>query len=191
MRTERRTRFGNWLVPYDDAKQEVVIERSLMDILKAVPGDAEQCMNSRCIRAQRNRHAFPHPVLLVSTIASRVFIVDRLDENGEPAHVIRYELSKRDSKLIHAHDAMGAGEAGPLKLRVPKDPKGSPKRAAYGGRFSDAPGRYSGDGKAKHMKRPVTSRSIGAKHRIVIAVGGLGDDGTNDTPDAPEEQPEK
>jgi hypothetical protein len=86
MGIERRIRIGDWLVPYDDAKQEVIIERSLADILQAVPGNALDCMNSRCIRADRNRHVFSHPVFIVSTIKSRVYIVDQLDAAGLPAH---------------------------------------------------------------------------------------------------------
>ena len=182
MATERRIRIGNWLIPYDDATGEVVVERTLADILTATPGNDRACMNSRCIQAQRNSHAFPHPVYVVSTIASRVYIVDRLDDDGAPAHAIRYELTERDRRLINAHDRYGAGEPGQLRLRIPRDPKGSPKRRASGqaGRFGSLPKgeRYSGSGKAMKAQRPITSHSLGAKHRFVAAAGalGLGDD---------------
>lgn len=175
---ERRIRIGDWKIPYDDAASEVVIARTLADILAATPGDDQDCMNSRCIRAQRNAHVFPHPVFVVSTIASRVYIVDRLDDSGLPAHAIRYELTKRDRVLINAHDRYGSGEPGELRLRVPRDPKGSPRRAASRkGRFSDLPKgqRHSGNGKASRDLRPITSHSIGAKARVVAAVGAMTD----------------
>jgi hypothetical protein len=155
---EKRIRIGDWLIPYDDATAEVVLERTLIDILQATPGNAQDCMNSWCIRAQRNRHAFPHPVYVVSTIASRVYIVDRLDGSGNPAHAVRYELTKRDRALINAHDRYGAGELGELRLRVPTDPKGSPRRAARNG---------------GHGHNAVASHSLGAKARFAAAVGAL------------------
>jgi hypothetical protein len=167
---ERRVRIGDWLVPYDDASQDVVLHRTLADVLHAQPGVDTDCMNTRCIQAQRNAHVFPHHVYLVSTIKSRVYIVDRLDDAGLPAHALRYELTRRDSALIGAHDRYGAGEVGELKLRVPRDPKGSPKRAAYGSRFADGEGRFSGDGKASRQARPVTN---GARARYMVAVGAL------------------
>jgi acyl dehydratase len=113
---------------------------------------------------------FPHPVYIVSTIKSRVYVIDRLDDSGVPAHAIRYELTNRDRALINAHDRYGAGEPGQLRLRVPRDPKGSPKRAA-----STLTGRYiesgtNSHGKGKRHHRPVTS---GAKARFVAAVGAM------------------
>lgn len=179
MTTERRISFGDWLVPYDDADAEVTVERRLIDILTAQPGNDMECMNSRCIRAQRNAHVFPHPVYLVSTTKSRVYVCDRLNDAGEPAHVVRYELTNRDQRLIEAHDRYASGELGELRLRVPHDPKGSPRRAAakQGGRFGAEGGkRYSGDGKKKHDRRPVTARHVGAKARVVAAVGALAND---------------
>jgi hypothetical protein len=177
MAVERRIRIGDWLVPYDDAKHEVVLKRKIIDVLKATPGSDGDCMNSRCIMAQRNAHVFPHPVLIVSTIETRVYIVDKLHDDGEPSHAIRYELSEKDSALIKAHDRYGAGVGGELRLRVPKDPKGSPKRAASrGDRYASNGGkRAKGNGKATRNARPVTSHSIGAKRRYRVAVGALKD----------------
>jgi hypothetical protein len=169
---ERRIRINDWLIPYDDATEEVTVERKLHDILTATPGDDQDCMNSRCIRAQRNHHVFPHPVFIVSTIRSRVYVVDKLDAAGNPAHAIRYELAKRDRDLVNAHDRWGAGEPGELRLRIPHDPKGSPKRAARAGRRyadADSPGKR-GTGARRH---PVTSHSLGAKARFKVAVGAL------------------
>jgi hypothetical protein len=129
-------------------------------------------MNSRCIRAQRNAKVFPHPVYLVSTILTRVYIVDQLDDAGLPAHAIRYALTERDSKLINAHDRHGVGIDGELRLRIPDDPKGSPKRRQYDGGFAEGGGRYSGDGKSKGvMRRPITHNALGARARYLVAVG--------------------
>lgn len=168
----RRVRIGEWLVPYDDAKTAVRLERKLVDVLTAQPGSDQDCMNSRCIRAQRNAHVFPHPVFIVSTTKSRVFIVDQLDDAGEPAHAVRYQLSERDSKLILQHDRDGVGELGTLYMRPPKDPKGSPHRRAYGGTFAE-----TGSNRRTKTKptRPVTGgvAGRGAAARYKVAVGGL------------------
>lgn len=172
----RRIRIGGFLVPYDDAKKEVRLQRTLTDVLTATPGSDTDCMNSQCIRAQRNQRAFPHPVFAVSTIKSRVYVVDKLTKDGLAfAHAIRYELSARDSKLIGDHDRNGAGEPGELRLRIPRDPKGSPKRhtskqAAAIERLRSYPHPRKGDG------RPVTS--VGAAARVKVAVGSLSEPGT-------------
>lgn len=164
----RRIRIGDWLVPYDDATHEIHLSRTMKDVLTAVPGDDANCMNSRCIMAQRREKVFPHPVYLVSTIKSRVYIVDQMGEDGLPAHAIRYELSSRDSRLIGEHDSYGVGEPGVLRLQVPRIPKGEDHNGwAKTGRKSEAR-KYTGK-----TNRAVTS--IGAKARFKIAVGaGLG-----------------
>lgn len=172
MAIERRIRIAEWVVPYDDAVEEVTLRRKLADIFSATPGDDTDCMNSRCILAQRTDHIFPHPVFIVSTIKTRVYIVDRLNDNGEPAHAVRYELTEADGKLIEAHDRYGAAQPGILRLKAPRDPKGSEKRrASTKGRFADGDGRYSGDGTATRDQRPVTGR--GANARYQVAVGAL------------------
>lgn len=172
MAVDRKVRFGDWLVSYDDATQDVTITRNAIDILGAKPGDALDCMNSRCIRAQRNAHCFPHPVYMVSTIKTRVYIVDCLNDAGEPVHAIRYEVRGRNRRLIDQHDR-GAGEVGDLMLHVPADPKGSPKRAASSqeGRFAFLSGRHSGVGKRTRPARPT--KVVGAEARYLVAVGAL------------------
>jgi len=163
-------------VPYDDATDAVIVERGLGDILKAIPGNDLECMNSRCIRAQRNRHVFPHPVYLVSTIKTRVYIVDALDDAGRPAHAVRYELNKEAGREIAAHDVTASATPGPLRLSVPRDPKGSPRRASYPDRYADTNGgkRHKGTGKNTGKKaRPIHSR---AKARYVAAVGALAEE---------------
>jgi len=177
MRTDaRRIRIGDWLVPYDDAPGEVLLERTAMDILLAKSGKPSECMNSRCIMAQRNAHIFPHPVLLVSTIRSRVYIVDRMDDAGIPAHAYRYQLTPAGSRQVAEHDRNGVAEPGVLRLKVPKDPKGSPQRKKYGGGYADQTTKHYGGDERKVSptpKRPVTAFSWGVRHRYVAAVGAL------------------
>jgi hypothetical protein len=171
----RNIRFGGVLIPYDDATQEVSLERTNVDILMATPGDDQKCMNSLCIKAQRNHHVFPHPVYAVSTIKTRVYIVDQLTDTGEFAHCIRYELSGKDSRLISDHDKYGSGEPGVLNLRIPSDPKGSPKRRAgkNGGGFKDGAGHGKNPGTpyTGQKNRPITGS--GASARYKVAVGAL------------------
>lgn len=181
MPKDKRIRIGDWLVPYDDAKKPVTLKRTLVDILSGVPGDPQNCMNSQCIRASRNKRVFPHPVLVVCTIKTRVYIVDKIDEaTGLPSHAWRYELSQHDGRLIAEHDRHGTGLPGDLTLRVPSDPKGSPKRGKYAGRFADKDGTSAkgNEGKYAHRgkhnpdkdRRPV--KDIGAVARYRVAVGG-------------------
>ena len=168
----RRIRIGGWLVDYDDAQTEVVLERTVGDILSATPGHDGECMNSQCIKRHRQDGIFPHPVYIVSTIKSRVYIVDRLDDKGDPAHAVRYELSRRDSDLIANHDESSAGEPGTLVLRVPKDPKGSPKRASYPNRFAEngrietASRKFSG-----RKDRPALGHGASARFKVAVGAG--------------------
>lgn len=172
MTIDRRIRIGDnhnsWLVPYDDAKKPVTIKRTIVDVLTATPGSDTECMNSKCIKAQRNEKAFPHPVYLVSTIKSRVYIVDKLSDDGQPAHAIRYQLSDRDSRLIGTHDSDGAGIDGDLTLRVPKTPKGVSHKQ-WPVDTDQYPRQNAGGG----VKRKVTGR--GASARYMVAVGALQD----------------
>jgi hypothetical protein len=172
----RRIRVGDWLIPYDDATQEVVLKRTMKDVLAAKPGNHLDCMNSRCIKAARTKGVFPHPVYVVSTIMTRVYIVDQVDSEGEPVHCIRYEISKHDSRLIGEHDTYGAGEPGELRLMTPADPKGSPRRKENG----RGPDGYD-SGSEERLKpgqvwtgkqsRPITS--VGAARRFKVAVGAM------------------
>lgn len=166
MGTDRRIRFGDVLVPYDDATDTVQIQRTVTDILKATPGDDKNCMNSQCIKAQRNKRVFPHAVYAVSTIKSRVYIIDQLDDAGNFAHAIRYELSAKDSALIQEHDSHAAGEPGELTLKVPRDPKGSANKSSWN------KDRYPSGSRTGGKSRPITS-GRGATARMKVAVGAL------------------
>lgn len=163
----RRIRIGGQLVAYDDATEEVLLQRTIVDVLKAKPGDHQNCMNSQCIKAQRNRNVFPHQVWAVSTIKSRVYIVDEIGLNGENVvfkHAIRYELPPKESQLIHAHDTTAAGEPGNLKLKTPRDPKGSTKRRQNaGGSFAAGAGHGNTPGKQNtgQRDRPITAGPSG------------------------------
>lgn len=185
MATERRIRLGNQLVPYDDATEEVNLDRIASDIAKAKPGDAMKCMNAQCIKAQRNWQLFPHSVYAASVIPSMAYIVDEIELNGDRVvfkHAVRYQLTQKESKLIRNHDTFGVGEAGLLRLRIPRDPKGSPKRAASaaknggGGRYADGAGHGSNPGEQSTGKRNrhVTGNAgRAADHRVVVAALNL------------------
>lgn len=167
----RRIRIGDWLVDYDDATRDIELERTIKDVLTAIPGDDQNCMNSRCIMAQRREKVFPHPVYLVSTIKSRVYIVDKLTDAGDPAHAIRYQLSKRDSRLIGEHDALGVGEPGTLRLQIPAEPKGTSHLTAVEATLGYKPSGKGSKTYSGKSKRPITS--VGAKGRYMVAVGAL------------------
>lgn len=171
---DRRVEIGGQLVPWDDAPHDVVLERKLIDILKATPGNPQLCMNSMCISAQRNAHVFPHPVYAVQTTKLRVYVVDSItvdDTNADVSfnHAFRYELYEKDSKLIHAHDASGAGEPGELRLRVPRELKGHQKRGGPGITDPEAREEYNKIRVARRSQRKSTLR--GRKQRYVTAVG--------------------
>jgi hypothetical protein len=91
----RRVRIGGVLVPYDDAKRNVHLQRTVVDVLKATPGDNQNCMNSQCIRAQRNSNCFPHPVYVACTMKTVVYIIDKLTRSGEFAHAVRTIFPQR------------------------------------------------------------------------------------------------
>lgn len=178
MTADRKIPFGDddhtWLIPYDDATHDVVLDRSPLDILRATPGDDGGCMNARCILAQRRSSVFPHDVFMVSTIKTRVYIVDQINDRGEPLHCIRYELAPRDQKLIDAHDKFGAGEPGRLRLRTPSDPKGSPKRASRKGvRYAEGGGHGASSGTQSTGKRRRPLKTRGTHRRFQVAALSL------------------
>lgn len=150
-----RVNIEGTMFPYDDAKKDVVLERSLMDIFRGVPGVAGKCMNAQCV--MRLKADFPHPVLGVSVLKARVYVID------SPNHVVRYTLSKADSQLIGEHDEKAIGEPGILVLRAPRpsDRKGVKRGSGeHGGSF----GPNRGPGKPMHR---------GEKARVKAAVGAL------------------
>lgn len=137
---------------YDDAKQPVKITRTLMDVFRGKPGVAGECMNAQCII--RNKAKFPHKVLGVSVVKSRVYVIDT------PEHAVRYTLGEKDSLLIANHDENAIGQPGELTLRVPRIKKGtSTSGTSWGDRKNKAR-----RGKGKPLPR-------GERARIKAAVG--------------------
>jgi hypothetical protein len=128
------------------------MHRTIMDIWRGQPGVANHCMNAVCIK--RNKKLFPHPVLGVSVVKSRVYVFDAVD------HVVRYALSAKDSKLIEMHDKASLGEPGDLTLHVPQKIE---KRV--GGHDKTGGGGHSSTGKNKK------GLSKGEQGRILAAVG--------------------
>ena len=107
-----RVLIGDERYQVTDARRDVVIERSLLDVWRGRPGVAGECMNARCII--RNAELFPHPVLATSVIKSRVYVIDR------PGHVVRYVLGKRDQDLVASHDEESIAAPGTLTLQAPR-----------------------------------------------------------------------
>ena len=170
MANERRIRIGSWLIPYDDAQADIKLQRTLKDVLTAVPGSDTDCMNSRCIQAHKRSRVFPHPVYMVSTTKSRIYIVDQLSDTGEPTHAVRYELSRKDERLVGEHDSHGAGEPGELHLRVPRHAKGSSNGSVWDEekvqRHAENRRNNRKDGKAK--SRPVMPRRATARFKVDV-----------------------
>jgi hypothetical protein len=155
VKQDRRVKIAGALFPYDDATETVTVERTLMDVFKGRVGDAQACMNAQCI--MRNTSAFPHPVLGVSVVKTRVYVIDAED------HVTRYELSHKDSKLIEAHDEDSIGQPGTLTLRPPWRKKGA--------QIDREPNRGGGTAASKKKKGAPIVR--GELARVKAAVGAL------------------
>jgi hypothetical protein len=111
----------SWLVEVDDATEDVLLDRTVKDILTARRGVASHCMNANCI--VRSAERFPHKVYLASVIKTSALLVDELTEDGEPAHAVRYVLTEAASREIQRHDAEGVAQPGDLWLRVPRGNK--------------------------------------------------------------------
>lgn len=165
---DKKRGFKGWLIPYDDARRDVVIFRKMIDIWKGDPGSAyadgktEGCMNDQC--ALRNKRLFPHPVFAVSTIKSRMYVVDKVDrKTGEPLHCVKYVLSASDGDDIARHDVLRTAVEATLTLRAP--------------RGTDKKGAVHGDGSKRgpsHPKDPKSaSLSRGEEARLLAAVGAM------------------
>jgi len=150
---KRKTTIADALVEYDDAVRPIEVPRSLVDVWKGQPGVAGKCMNAQCI--MRNKKLFPHKVLAVSVIKSRVFIMDTHD------HAVRYVLSRKDSRAIQAHDEEALGQPGTLTLRPP-----APSNAA-GITYSSQHRPH----KSKRGGQLKKTLSRGEKARVAAAVG--------------------
>lgn len=152
---KRRVRIDDDFYVYNDATKPVTVKRKAIDIWKGNVGKAGKCMNAHCII--RNRYKFPHPVLGVSVIRSRVFVIDA------PGHAVRYFLSKKDSVLIRAHDEKALGMTGNLTLHVPE----LRKRAGTTHISQHRPHTSKRDGRLrKRLAR-------GERARVLAAVGAL------------------
>lgn len=163
--TTRRVRLGGLLYDYDDAKQDVEVERTLLHIAKAHRGKADGCMNSKACIDQRER--FPHPVIAISTWKSRLFAIDKIytkaNAAGTAGHAIRYVLTARDGHDISSHDLLGVGRPATLLLRVPRGNRRAGSKKSTGPNAAQS--------KPKNPRSGDVNK--GEKARLLAAVGAM------------------
>ena len=159
MAKQLRIRIDGELYQYTDAKKDVTVHRSLVDVFTGKKGVASECMNAQCLtaktkNAERNRQAFPHPVIAVSVIATCAYIIDR------PGHAVRYKLSKSATKDVHKFDKHGVGAPTEVTFYAPKG-------ADRGGRAHSPYG--------SHTAGPGTRAKLvhGEKARLLAVAGAL------------------
>ena len=138
-----------------DAKKDVVIPRTLADLWLGKPGLANQCMNANCVL--HHQEAFPHPVIAVSVLRTRVYVVTSAPEPGKRGTCVRYVLPVDATRRIDAHDTEGVGEPGDLTLLAPV---GKQKGGA----------RHAGVNRGTRTGER-SGRVIGGRARVLAAVG--------------------
>lgn len=84
-----------YMVECSPAKQEIVLMREIVDILKSKQGTTIGCTNSNC--AVRMKDIFPHPVIFSEFTKTSVYILDKLDRNGQPKHCVWYKHNDGES----------------------------------------------------------------------------------------------
>jgi len=156
----RRITIGGELYEYSDATKDVALQREMIDIWNGKRGKADACMNWHCVI--RNSKLFSHPVLAVSVIKTRVFIITRPGTAKRIGHAVRYTIPRAESSRIGRHDAKGVAELGVLILRAPR---GDAKSGADHGGGSSGPKNKTG--KRDH---PLAK---GEKARLLVAVGAM------------------
>lgn len=75
-------------VPMSDATRPVTLSRKELDAYNGKPGLQMECMNAQC--GLRLKDAFPHKVYMIEFADTRCFVVDRVNKQGHPTHVVRY-----------------------------------------------------------------------------------------------------
>lgn len=101
-----------WPVKYTDATADVKINGNIAHALSSFAGSTIGCTMSNC--AIENAKAFPHPALLVVFTKSTCLVVDKVDRQGQPCHVVRYGHCY--GRIIEANDK------GIIKKIVKDDP---------------------------------------------------------------------
>jgi hypothetical protein len=83
------------------ATRKVELKRSDIDVLTSRRGTSVGCTNSNCA-VRMGRAAFGHDVFLADFTKTSVYIVDKLDKNGQPKHCIWYKHN--DGATIDMND---------------------------------------------------------------------------------------
>ena len=79
------------VVKADPATHRVEMTRTSADVIHSKRGATVGCTNSNCAVRSAASGAFPHPVYLAIFVKTSAYIVDKLDRNGQPAHVVWYK----------------------------------------------------------------------------------------------------
>jgi len=72
-----------------NATSNVILSRTLTDVMSGTEGLSVTCANAECALRQ-NGEAFPHPVYLAEFTDNRAYIVDKLDKRGVPSSCVVY-----------------------------------------------------------------------------------------------------
>lgn len=85
-----------------DGTQSLFVNRTTLDVLQGERYNVEGCGDAFACR--REAAKFPHPVYGVQAFYHYVFVVDRLDSDGMPAHLIRYQSPEEEARIKKAFD---------------------------------------------------------------------------------------
>jgi hypothetical protein len=79
------------------------MKRDKADVLSSQRGATVGCTNSICAVRSAANGGFPHPVYLAVFTKTSAYIVDKLDRNGQPAHVVWYKHNDGTSIELNDH----------------------------------------------------------------------------------------
>lgn len=84
------------------ATKTVVIKRLSKDVLTSKAGVSIGCTNSNCA-VRLGKETFGHDVFLADFSKTSVYIVDKLDRNGQPKHCVWYKHNDGASIDLNDH----------------------------------------------------------------------------------------
>ena len=155
------------LVPCRDSKVDVTLYRTRRDITTAKPGNVRECADAQC--GIRERKKFPHAFHGIVVFPSVAYVIDKVDADGEPAHLIRYYRTKSERKDIANFDKHGKDAIGPRQITLKAVPAARRLGANAGRPHHPKPA------KAGPRKKPLLRhvRRRGIARRFLMANGGV------------------